>query len=307
MIILRINQFYYYINITFLIFKGALDMNTEILVPTLSGTSINIHKISKATEDYIWDTHIHNECEICMIKSGKKIFYIHNEEFLLCEGDIIFINGNVPHKTINFEGSMAFLMQCRNIYSMDTPENDISCYLMKKDEDYAIFRKGSEINISLCPLLDEIYNEHAKMNLNYELFIRAYVMQAFAILYRHGILKDAVSFFDEKSINKILPALKFIEAHYNESISLEDVSKTLNVDKSHFCRIFKKATDTSFVQYLNFVRIQKAEKLLTETTKSILEISHETGFSSPAYFTETFRSVMSCTPRFYRKNKLQEI
>jgi len=278
-------------------------MNTEILAPSLSGTSINIHEISKSPKDYIWDMHIHNECEICMIKSGKKIFYIQNEEFILNEGDIIFVNGNVPHKTKNFEGSESFLMQCKNIYYKENSNNNISCFLMRKDEDFAIIRKNDDTGKKLSFLFDEIYREHKEKGINYELFIRSYVMQVFAILYRQGILKDAVSFFDEKSIKRIFPALEFVETHYNEEITLDDASAILNVDKSHFCRLFKKATDSSFVQYLNFVRIQKAEKLLTETSKSILEISHEVGFSSPAYFTEIFRNVMNCTPRFYRKNK----
>ncbi|MBE7047458.1 MAG: helix-turn-helix domain-containing protein [Ruminococcaceae bacterium] len=278
-------------------------MKTEILTSSLSGASINIHNTRKATEDYIWDMHIHKECEICMMKKGKKIFYINDKKITIDEGDIIFVNENIPHKTENFKNSECFLMQCKNEYYATLTNANISCYLLRKDEDYAVFRKGDETNLKLKELFEHIYKENDEKNLNYEMFVKSYVMQVFAILYRCEILKDAVSFFDEKSINRILPALEYIENHYNENLNLQDVSKTLNVDKAHFCRLFKKATDTSFVQYLNFVRIQKAEKLLTETELSISEISHRVGFSSPTYFAETFRMIMNCTPRFYKKNK----
>ena len=135
-------------------------MKTEILTSSLSGTSINIHNTRKAREDYIWDMHIHKECEICMMKSGKKIFYIGDDEYIINEGDIIFINENVPHKTKNFKNSECFLMQCKNDYYTHIENTDISCYLMRKDEPFAIFRKDSDTNNVLGRLFEDIYREY---------------------------------------------------------------------------------------------------------------------------------------------------
>ena len=136
------------------------------------------------------------------------------------------------------------------------------------------------------------------------MFIKSEVLKIFAILYRYNIVADPLSYFNAKNMERILPVLDYVDTHYAEPVSLNQMCKLLNVDKAHFCRIFKKAVNTSFVQYLNFVRVLKAEKLLLSTDKSIAQISEETGFSSPAYFAKTFKLNMSCSPSYYKNIKL---
>lgn len=281
-------------------------MNTEILVPSLSGTSINIHSISKSPCDYIWDMHIHKECEFCMSISGEKIFYIKDREYVINDGDIIFVNENVPHKTKTFKGSESFLIQAKSNNETNSDNYNLSCYLNKMNNDFAIFKNGSEINTLIKKCFEIIIQEDKNKDTYYELFIKSAMINVFAILYRYGILAEPIAFFNEKKLNKILPAIQYIEAHYNENITLDGVSSILNVDKSHFCRMFKKATGTSYIQYLNFVRIQNAENLLLTSDKNIADIAQETGFSSPSYFAETFKAVMNCSPSQYKKIKLEK-
>ena len=71
------------------------------------------------------------------------------------------------------------------------------------------------------------------------------------------------------------PVLSYIDEHYNEKITLEQMSELVNFDKSHFCRVFKRCVNASLVDYINYIRISKAEKLLLSTNKSISEIAEE--------------------------------
>ena len=91
-----------------------------------------------------------------------------------------------------------------------------------------------------------------------------------------------------------------VNKNYSENVSLEEASSLLGFDTSYFCRIFKSATGATFTEYLNFVRICKAEKLLSQTKKSILEISEAVGFSSLSYFNRVFKRIRNSSPGNYR-------
>ena len=84
-------------------------------------------------------------------------------------------------------------------------------------------------------------------------------------------------------------------------ITLDDVAKEQNLNPSYFCRVFKRASGSSFVDYLNFVRICKSEKMLATSEKSILEIACDVGFSSLSYYTRIFKRYKNCTPNEYRR------
>ena len=115
-----------------------------------------------------------------------------------------------------------------------------------------------------------------------------------------NVLVDTEEFFQTKEVQKILPALEYVNRNYSEEITLEAVSLMLGFDQSYFCRIFKMATGATFTEYLNFVRICKAEKMLSHTDSSILEISETVGFSSVSYFNRVFKKYRNCSPRSYR-------
>ena len=93
----------------------------------------------------------------------------------------------------------------------------------------------------------------------------------------------------------------FIQEHYMEKISLEDIAKAGNVGKTLCAKLFKKYVSKTPGEYLIFYRIQKSIELLTDTNMSTTEISYATGFSSASHYTKTFRELMGCTPLKYRK------
>lgn len=279
-------------------------MKTEILVPSFKNSSICVHDVSTSTAEYVYDYHIHNECELLFLLDGEMTVWVNEKEYTLYSGDIIFINENIPHKTRKKSNSTDFLMQMRREFEADTINKYLFRYISRIGTD-SVFRTGSELNLKIRDCIENIITENENRNPSYDKFIKAEVLKIFAYLYRYNIIPDPMNHFDAKNINRILPVLDFVDIHYAESVSLSRMSTLLNVDKAHFCRIFKKAINTSFVQYLNFVRVIKAEKLLLSTDKNILEIAEETGFSSPAYFAEVFKLNMGCSPSYYKKIKLQ--
>ena len=81
-----------------------------------------------------------------------------------------------------------------------------------------------------------------------------------------------------------------------------ELAKKYKVSYSYFSRTFKQMMNMSFKEYINYLRINEAQRLLLTTGKSITDISMEMGFSSPSHFINVFRRHMGRAPKQYRKN-----
>lgn len=96
-------------------------------------------------------------------------------------------------------------------------------------------------------------------------------------------------------------ALNYIEAHYKESISLDEVISHLNINKSYFCTLFKKETGVTFTNYVNQIRIEKSKRQLLNDNRSVLEIALSVGFTNQNYYAMTFKKHTEMTPMEFRK------
>ncbi|MDD6484952.1 MAG: response regulator [Clostridiales bacterium] len=104
---------------------------------------------------------------------------------------------------------------------------------------------------------------------------------------------------DKKTSDTVVAKLiQFVNEHFSENISLQDAAETVFFNPAYCSRFFKKQTGKNFSDYLLSVRMEHAVKLLREN-KKITDISRECGYSSPAYFTRTFKEYYNCTPSEY--------
>lgn len=68
----------------------------------------------------------------------------------------------------------------------------------------------------------------------------------------------------------------------------------VNLSPNHFCKVFKKITGKTLIEYLHLLRINEAEKMLVDTDASITEIAGNVGFSSITYFGRVFKKLKMC-------------
>ena len=247
--------------------------------------------------------HYHEEIELLFVMNGTIICHTNDTEYPAHKGDIVFINSGVPHGTSTPEdGLVCGLLQFKENQTGDSEDAKILKYSIKfqglSKEPIKIFR-SDEMFLEYRA----IYEEAKEQKDAYDTMIRASVMKITALLYRLGILCHNEELYNTAAGKKILPALSFINRNYNETITLEEVSRLLGFNESYFCRTFKLATGTTFTEYLNFVRICKAEKMLSSKNMSILEIATAVGFSSVSYFNRIFKKYKSYSPGYYRSLK----
>lgn len=95
-------------------------------------------------------------------------------------------------------------------------------------------------------------------------------------------------------------AIEFIEENYNKEISIAEISKILNIDRSHFFKCFRDVMNISPQQYLINFRLSKSQDLLRKSSFSISTISSLVGFSSPGYYSKLFKKHIGITPIEFR-------
>jgi AraC-like DNA-binding protein len=100
--------------------------------------------------------------------------------------------------------------------------------------------------------------------------------------------------------NEVEQAISYINEHFTEAISIEDLAAKMNLSQYHFIRKFKRETGYTPHEYLNNTRIASASYLLKLSSIPIKEICYETGFASEAVFYNAFKRRMGITPMQYR-------
>jgi AraC-like DNA-binding protein len=276
-------------------------MHNEQVKSTLQKTPIHVSAYPKkyAQIGLAAALHYHDELEFVMVFDGDFAITVDSKEYFAKKGDVVFVGSGVPHSTRYISPSLTGLVQFR--------ENDFLSSSITKIIKYSVkFNNLSECKVriiknpELFAALERLMLESEEKHAAFEIFVRSEIYKILGLLYRNGILLDTERFFQTKEIQKILPSLEYVNKNYSDNISLEDVSSLMGFDPSYFCRIFKSATGTTFTEYLNFVRVCKAEKLLSTTNKSILEISESVGFSSLSYFNRVFKKIRNSSPSHYR-------
>lgn len=243
--------------------------------------------------------HYHDELEFLPVYEGTFYCSVYDKEYVAHKGDVIFINSRVPHSTRREEPSRTGLLQFKESDFNDNEFTKLIKYSMRYQSQVYYPIKIFSMP-ELFRVVDDILKETQNKEKSYEIFVKSGIYRILGILYREGILSDADKVYNTGEVKKILPILSYINNNFSENITLEYASRQLGFDQSYFCRIFKIATGATFTEYLNFVRICKAEKLLVKTHDSILNISEAVGFSSVSYFNRIFKRYRNCSPRVYR-------
>lgn len=107
----------------------------------------------------------------------------------------------------------------------------------------------------------------------------------------------------EKSGSVIEEAMRYIRENYNRDISLDEVSREVNISPYYFSKLFKDSTEQNFIEYLTNLRMDKAKELLLTTDSSMKEICSMVGYADPNYFSRTFKKNIGVTPTEYKENK----
>ncbi|HPO03460.1 MAG: response regulator [Spirochaetales bacterium] len=99
----------------------------------------------------------------------------------------------------------------------------------------------------------------------------------------------------------IIKACTIINDNLSRDISLEEISRRVEISPFYFSKLFKEETGENFIEYVTMARVQKAKDLLRDHSRSIKEISADSGYADPNYFSKLFKKIVGLTPTEYRE------
>jgi two-component system response regulator YesN len=97
-------------------------------------------------------------------------------------------------------------------------------------------------------------------------------------------------------------ALKYIDAHFAEKLSLSELADKIYVSQWYLSKLLNKYTDKTFYDLLNQARIKKAKTLLKDPALKIGDISEMVGFMDVSHFSRTFKKAENISPKDYRNS-----
>lgn len=249
--------------------------------------------------------HVHPEIEITIITKGSGIFYIEGKEYLVKQGDCIFISPNQIH-----------------LASSDKENNEASFYslvflpqFLTSDRNHLIYTKYInpilQGNKRVSPIIDCSKSWHAdilrlanKIQSLYfsddnELLCQSAILELWYHIYANSetLLSPPVN----KAAFLLKDTLDYLENNYFEHITVSDLASRVNLSQSYFSKLFNQYMHTSPIDMLIKIRLYHSAQMLLNESLSVSEIALRCGFNDFSYFCKCFRIRYGCSPCKYKK------
>ena len=247
-----------------------------------------------------YEKHDHSAVEILLTLEGAVTYVLEDTVYQVRKGEVLIVPPDMLHALSMEEGSsrILFLFEPDAVMSM----RDIKFLAPYFDKPFHL-RDGSEAHVRIRELLLRARDAYEKRDLMWNTFCYSCFLRIYAALgqnYLSGIKPRAGEPVRNMDSEVITAVMTYINNHYMEELSLEDVAQFAGFSRYYFSRSFKKQTGYSFKDYLCQKRLQVAMDLLIRTNRSMREVALDSGFGSVATFNRVFREKKGCTPTQYR-------
>lgn len=248
-------------------------------------------------------SHWHDDVEFIVIISGSMDYNINGKIVRLKPGNGIFVNSrqlhygfSLNHEECNF---ICILLHPMLLCTSPILEKTYITPVLASRLSYTILQPEIPWQKQVLQLLMEMQqNQERDQNL---LVLQSLFFQIWNLLYSNLPKELPPPAKSNQQLSELKDMIGFIQTHYKDKLSLNDIAAAGKVCKSSCCARFQKYLRQTPISYLIEYRLKRSLDLMNTTDLSITEISMETGFSGVSYFTETFRKHYGCSPREYRK------
>ena len=263
-------------------------------------------------EENILFLHWHEHFEIIVMREGQAVFHVDSKPYEAGPGDVIIVpsgglhvgyslcSGDLSYVSIVFHAS---LFKDRNQDSQH--EQFVAPYLNNLNQFPVMPASQNPECAMYYPLLDRIIREVEAKEPAFQLVVKNQLHLFFTLLSRAFPARQRSEREQGERggvhRERFKPLLEYLETHTDQKLSIEQAARFVNLNPFHFCKTFKKLTGRTFIDYVNFTRMDEAQRLLLETDLSITEISGRVGCDNPNYFTKLYKQYKGLTPSQDRK------
>lgn len=272
-----------------------------------NGIGLKIDKKRRPANFYMQDDHHHKYYELFYLVSGRCRMFLNHTIYHLEPGSLVLIEPRALH---------------HSIYGMVQESERIAVSFSASYMELMAQRCGTGWQAALtanpCFSIDpgrRSYVEHLLQKLIVEqenddefsgMLAENYLFEFLAFLGRceRGSRQPRLDHVTGTAgaEDAVQEAAGYIYHHFQEPITLETIAERVHMTPTYFSRRFKRMTGFGYKEYLSYLRLKEAERLLLETNLPVSEIAQRCGFSDANYFGDLFKKEKGISPRLYRKN-----
>ncbi|MGN0377349.1 MAG: AraC family transcriptional regulator [Suilimivivens sp.] len=270
-------------------------------------------------EAFLYDTstmnfpirpHWHYFMEIIYMKEGTGLIECNGKSYIVEAGDMILFHPEAVH-AIYTATNLALKYEVlkfdvNKLYTENSyaPKLRIILGSASKDKKVPVFFKEEDIrHLSVGTIFEECRRELEHKDYGYDIIVHnkiCYLLVSLIRMWRdNGFDTDKTAEY-AKETDSIHAITAYIDAHAGEPIKVEELADMCNMSYSYFAKNFKQYYGRSCKEYIEFIRICKAEDLLLFTDFDLSYISQETGFSDSSHLIKIFRKWKGVTPKQYK-------
>lgn len=243
--------------------------------------------------------HTHACTEIFYVVGGSGKFNIEGKLLPVTTDDMVIVNPNVEHTEVSYNKRPLEYI----VLGVEGLE-----YSAGEDADERWFMTNMQnAREALLHALREMLREIEYKAVGYELICQDLLDVLILRLMRHAGLQFLPTKTEHrkpgrKPSKECAAVRHYIDNHFKENINLDMLSELVHVNKYYMVHSFTKEYGISPINYLISRRIEESKYLLSDTDHSLSQISHMLGFSSPSYFSQSFRRLEGMSPMEFRRS-----
>lgn len=253
--------------------------------------------------DYVELLYGQDDCDVQVMCYGKT--------YRMRSGDLVIINSKQPHTVTALRKKsrytvIKFMPQILYAAEQSALEFKYILPFITSNEKYSkLFTKNNVEKTEIPNIINDVLDEWNKKEYGYEVALRVYVIKIALWLIRRWYAENPSASIDisgesDDAIKFIQKSIEFAQKNFPTATSFE-AAQVCNLSYSYFSRLFKRVMKKSFTEYVNYVRITEAQRMLTSTDKSITDVALDIGFSTTSYFIDKFKRQVHMTPMQFRK------
>lgn len=267
---------------------------------------IKIVKRETNSISHCCEFHWHKQIEIYYVERGGIHLLCGDEKRWLHSNDIAIVNPYEPHRSLGFLDNTLHYVILIDLSLLISDSSDV-CY-----EKYVSPLISNEIYLtnwitndkSINDIIQIIIKEYNECKFGYELVIKSNFMALLSILLRNYCTKASKTknLDNRMELQHVIKISNYISENFNNTIALKTLSNLVSLSIPYMCRIFKKYTGSTIVDYINQIRCQKAISLIS-CGYSITDVALMVGFNDSNYFSRIFKKVVGVAPSKIKNSK----
>ena len=255
--------------------------------------------------------HWHNDLEINLIREGEAVFQVYQKSYRVRTGEGFLLNRNVPHSCsspgnehVRYSTILVRPDFLYGDFGSDVERKCLQPFLQNSAIPCIHLTGFDENGKEILQKLNQVEEAFDRKRFCYELKIKGLLCEAFAmILYGHR--QELTKFVPAnlQELERLEKMLNYLNMHFTEVISLQDLADQVHLSREVCCRLFKKMTGKTITGYLEEYRVNKSFSLVQSGQYSMTQITEMVGFSNPSRFASAFRKRFGCNPGEYNSVK----